>query len=239
MEQINISDLVRSYFNAYETNERAAMEKLLCEDFTFTSPVDDHINKDTYFEHCWPSCINIQHYHIQNLFIDGNEAFIRYTCELQSGKTFRNMEHFQFVDGEIKAIVVYFGFGLGVDSSTRVKKLNDAFATGDTEYVIENVAEDVQWHLVGGPELRGKEAAKNMLQSMRGIVPKKYKTKNIIINGNKAVVEGTMKMPKSKNKEQLYAFCDIYTFDHANQETINQLSAYLIELPNREETDNE
>lgn len=62
MEQINISDLVRSYFNAYETNERAAVEELLCDDFTFTSPVDDHINKDNYFAHCWPSCEDIHHY---------------------------------------------------------------------------------------------------------------------------------------------------------------------------------
>src|SRR5690625_1223017 len=173
MEQINISDLVRSYFNAYETNERAVVEELLCDDFTFTSPVDDHINKDNYFAHCWPSCEDIHHYHIQNLFIEGNEAFIRYTCKLKSGKSFRNMEHFQFVDGEIKAIVVYFGFGLGNDSSTIVKKLNDAFATGNTDYVIKNVAEDVPMASRGRARTKRKRSSQEAAEIDAGCCTKR------------------------------------------------------------------
>jgi ketosteroid isomerase-like protein len=50
-----VSALVRKYFAAYAAKDRKTVENLLSEDFTFTSPYDDHINKTTYFERCWPN----------------------------------------------------------------------------------------------------------------------------------------------------------------------------------------
>ena len=114
MEQI--SDLVKSYFKAYEMKEKEALNNLLREDFTFSSPVDKQINRDVYFERCWPSSRDIHTYHIQNLFTDENEAVIRYECELNSGVTFQNMEFLRFAGNKIKDIVVYFGFDTKQDT---------------------------------------------------------------------------------------------------------------------------
>jgi ketosteroid isomerase-like protein len=44
--------MMRAYFAAYENKDRPAMEALLSDDFTFTSPRDDHINRATYFARC-------------------------------------------------------------------------------------------------------------------------------------------------------------------------------------------
>ena len=45
MKLDNASDLVRKCFSAWETKNREALEGLLAEDFTFTSPNDDdHIS---------------------------------------------------------------------------------------------------------------------------------------------------------------------------------------------------
>jgi ketosteroid isomerase-like protein len=104
------SDIVRKCFSAWETGDRPALENLLAEDFTFTSPNDDdHINKAQYFKKCWPGSENINAFKILNLIEDGDEAFIRYECELKDGKRFRNTEYFRVEDGKIREVDVYFG----------------------------------------------------------------------------------------------------------------------------------
>jgi ketosteroid isomerase-like protein len=105
----NDSDLVRRYFSAYHSRDRSVVEDLLREDFTFTSPYDDHIGKAAYFERCWPNNQAIRAHHIQALIAEGDAAFVLYECELMSGTRFRNTEYFRFGDGRIKEIEVYFG----------------------------------------------------------------------------------------------------------------------------------
>ncbi|MFG2526435.1 DUF4440 domain-containing protein [Streptomyces sp. NPDC048516] len=48
-------DLVRAAFGAYLTQDRAAMDRLLAEDFVFTSPQDDHIGKAAFLDVCFPT----------------------------------------------------------------------------------------------------------------------------------------------------------------------------------------
>lgn len=41
---------VRAFFDSYLAQDRAAAERLAAEDFVFTSPQDDHIDRATFFE---------------------------------------------------------------------------------------------------------------------------------------------------------------------------------------------
>ena len=50
MERGQIPDLVRRLFGAYQSKDRKVMEELLSDEFTFTSPYDDHIDRTAYFE---------------------------------------------------------------------------------------------------------------------------------------------------------------------------------------------
>ncbi|MEC5425095.1 hypothetical protein QGM71_16540 [Virgibacillus sp. C22-A2] len=38
------------------------------------------------------------------------------------------------------------------------KKINNAFTTGDVDFIIENVTEDLQWNMVGNSHIQGKES---------------------------------------------------------------------------------
>jgi len=110
MRRNNASDLVRKCFSAWETKDRQAFEGLLAEDFTFTSPNDDdHISKDEYWKKCWPGSEKIRAIHIEKLFEKGDEAFVRYECELKDGARFRNTEYFRIEGNKIKEVEVYFG----------------------------------------------------------------------------------------------------------------------------------
>lgn len=104
-----IPENIHRCFSAWVSNDREALEPLLADDFTFSSPNDDHLSKQEYWEICWPGSEQIQDIQIEKLFQQGNEAFVRYKCQLVDGKRFRNVEHFTFDGARIKSVDVYFG----------------------------------------------------------------------------------------------------------------------------------
>jgi ketosteroid isomerase-like protein len=109
MNSGEVSNLVRKYYAAYESKDRKVVEALLSDDFRFTSPYDDHIDRATYFKKCWPNSANIRAFHIETLFENDSEAMVHYELEPTSGDPFRNTEHFRFEGSKIKAIEVFFG----------------------------------------------------------------------------------------------------------------------------------
>jgi ketosteroid isomerase-like protein len=103
------SDIIRGIFAAYLANDRKAVEAALTEDFRFTSPFDDAIDKTTYFERCWRGSDWIERHELERIFVEGDEAFVTYQCMARSGKSFRNTEFFAFDGGKVRRIDVYFG----------------------------------------------------------------------------------------------------------------------------------
>ncbi|MEQ8675054.1 MAG: nuclear transport factor 2 family protein [Aggregatilineales bacterium] len=105
------ADIIRASFKAWETNDRVAIEALIADDFTFTSPNDgdDHLNRAEYFEKCWVNSGQIEKIDILNLVDNGDEAFARYVATLEDGNRFNNAEFFTLRDGKIRSVDVYFG----------------------------------------------------------------------------------------------------------------------------------
>ena len=105
----SVSELARSLFAAYQAKDRRFVEDLLSDDFTFTSPLDDHIGRAIYFERCWPNSEKIRAFTIEKLFEQGAEVFVRYKAETSTGKQFRNTEFFRFEGNKLAEVDVYFG----------------------------------------------------------------------------------------------------------------------------------
>ena len=109
MQDTKLSNVVRAYFGAYESENRDAAEKLLSEDFTFTSPNDDAIDRATYFERCWPQGEPARDQKIEKIVVEGDKAFVTYSCATGNGKSFRNTEFITFSGERIASVDVYFG----------------------------------------------------------------------------------------------------------------------------------
>jgi ketosteroid isomerase-like protein len=101
--------IIRAIFAAYLSSDRKAVEDALTDDFRFTSPYDDEIDKATYFARCWRNTDWIERHEIERIFVEGDEAFVTYKCLAKGGKNFRNTEFFGFEGDKIKRIDVYFG----------------------------------------------------------------------------------------------------------------------------------
>jgi ketosteroid isomerase-like protein len=109
MQDKKLTAVVRAYCGAYETEDRAIAESLLADDFSFTSPNDDAIDKATYFERCWPDRDPSHRQRIENIVVEGDKAFVTYRCSTPSGKEFRNTEFLTFSGERIASVNVYFG----------------------------------------------------------------------------------------------------------------------------------
>jgi len=105
----NKAEIIRTLFAAYLSNDRKAVEDAFADDFHFTSPYDDKIDKATYFVRCWRVTDWIERHQLERILVEGDEAFVPYRCVAKGGKSFRNTEFFSFEGDKIKRIDVYFG----------------------------------------------------------------------------------------------------------------------------------
>ncbi|MFE0374633.1 nuclear transport factor 2 family protein [Streptomyces inhibens] len=103
-------EVVRAAFAAYLAQDRAAIDRLLAEDFVFTSPQDDHIDKATFLEICFPTADRLRRQEILDaVAIDDEQVYVRYAYELKTGERHRNVEVQTVRDGRITEAQVYFG----------------------------------------------------------------------------------------------------------------------------------
>jgi len=101
---------IRKYYAAWHLKEWRPIDMLLADDFTFSSPLDDHISKSAFKTGCWgPQHDFIEHMDLKRIIGNGNEAFVMYVCRVKNGKTFRNVEYLRLRDEKVAAIECYFG----------------------------------------------------------------------------------------------------------------------------------
>jgi ketosteroid isomerase-like protein len=104
--------VARRSYQAYVDKDRAALEPLIAVDFHFTSPLDNRIDRTTYFERCWPNSKAITGFTFIHLVTDGERVFVTYDGQSAGGKRFRNTEILTVRDGRIVDAEVYFGWSI-------------------------------------------------------------------------------------------------------------------------------
>ena len=104
--------IARAAYEAYVAKDRAAIERLIAEDFSFTSPLDNRIDRATYFARCWPNSESIEDFDYINLVPDGDHVFVTYEGSNTDGQRFRNTEILTIRDGQISEVEVYFGWSI-------------------------------------------------------------------------------------------------------------------------------
>jgi ketosteroid isomerase-like protein len=101
-------DLVRRYYASYEKDDRDALDAAVTPSFTFTSPLDDRIDRDAFFARCWPMHERITSFTLLDVCADESHALVRYLGAMNDGSEFSNAEHLEFVDDAIEHIDVFF-----------------------------------------------------------------------------------------------------------------------------------
>ena len=104
--------IARAAYEAYVTKDRAAIEALIADDFHFTSPLDDRLDRATYFSRCWPNSETTEGFDFIHLVFDGERVFVTYEARRAGGDRFRNTEIVTVLGTQIVEVEVYFGWNL-------------------------------------------------------------------------------------------------------------------------------
>jgi hypothetical protein len=100
-------------YRAYETGDRSAIESLIADRFEFWSPLDDGIDRQTYFERCWANHESIDKIELQRVAeLSESEVVATYQLVKPDGSRGQNTEIITFDGERATKVEVYFGWDL-------------------------------------------------------------------------------------------------------------------------------
>jgi ketosteroid isomerase-like protein len=105
-------EVAKRNYLAYVDKDRTAMERLIAEDFHFTSPLDNRIDRKTYFERCWPNSRWIAEFEFIDAVTDKDRVYVTYVGRSDVGRRFQNTELLTVRGGKIVEVEAYFGWSL-------------------------------------------------------------------------------------------------------------------------------
>jgi uncharacterized protein len=110
-----------------------------------------------------------------------------------------------------------------------LKDFNEAYARSDSDYIISQVDEAIEWTMVGGDVIKGIEAFAKATREMEPWKPMKLDIDSVIAQDNKAAVTGKMTSEDSEGMERTYAFCDIYELSNKQPWKIQSMKSFVME----------
>ncbi len=102
--------LVKSFYKAFAKSDRAYVEEHLSDDFQFSAPPDPLLNRQGFFERCWPGAGMDQEFKFKRIIISGDEVVVTYEQSHPDGSWGRNTEIVTVIDNKITRAEVYFGW---------------------------------------------------------------------------------------------------------------------------------
>lgn len=102
---------VKKALQAFVDKDRNAIEAVIGDPYSFTSPMDNALNRETFFARCWPNSATFTEMNFIRGAEDGEWAYLTYEG-VANGKRFRNTELHRVQNGRIIETEVYFGWNL-------------------------------------------------------------------------------------------------------------------------------
>jgi ketosteroid isomerase-like protein len=108
---MDTAGIARTMYRAFAARDRATVERLLADDFHFTSPRDNRLDRGTFFQRCWPNSERIA-FDFVRVVAAGAEVVVTYEGHSMAGGRFRNTEVLTIRAGQIHDAEVYFGWSI-------------------------------------------------------------------------------------------------------------------------------
>jgi uncharacterized protein len=106
-----------------------------------------------------------------------------------------------------------------------VQRINEAFAENNLEKVLSFCTDDLKWTMVGDTTVRGKDAIRKWMASMKP-QPPQLSVQQTIAEGDIVIARGDMLMQEKKDGPSIpYTWCDIYRFAG---DKVAELTAFVI-----------
>lgn len=111
-----------------------------------------------------------------------------------------------------------------------LRKVNQAFAEGDKNFLLDSVTSNFCWNVVGEKQIAGKEGFSDALDRMQEMPPMSIRVDKVISTERSAVVEGIVTGKNRLGQKKHFSFCDIYELDNAGDPKIREMTSYVIDV---------
>lgn len=120
-----------------------------------------------------------------------------------------------------------------MDKDKFLRRFNQAIASNDQEFIQKCISDEIIWVIAGQKIVKGKENFMNEIRSMNGEKGIEVNIDNMIIHGDSAAVDGTIRTTRKTGQILNYAFCDIYALSGFKNSKIKKITSYLIQVSSR------
>ena len=101
-----------------------------------------------------------------------------------------------------------------------------AVANSNTSSILDNVADDAEWEMVGARTFSGKDEIESGLGKILNDTVKEMTLISIITHGDEGSTSGTMTLTDGKR----YGFCHVYVFNsHGKNAKVKHITSYIIQ----------
>tara|TARA_B100000929_G_C15479491_1_gene410702 strand:+ start:69 stop:434 length:366 start_codon:yes stop_codon:yes gene_type:complete len=111
-----------------------------------------------------------------------------------------------------------------------IRKLNEAFAIWDTNFLVDNVSDNFRWIIVGEKTISGRKDFENSLEQMKRGGPMTISVQDINTFQEKSFVEGIVEFMLEPGKKRKYSFCDVYIFSDSEKNKVEELRTYVTQI---------
>src|SRR5688500_18767794 len=94
-----------------------------------------------------------------------------------------------------------------------LKKISEAFATGNLEFAKEYLAKDVKWNILGNSPIFGKNEVLEVSKMLQLESFPVITIKNIVAEGNYVIVESNGEAKTKNGNPYNQTYCDVFRFD--------------------------
>jgi uncharacterized protein len=113
-----------------------------------------------------------------------------------------------------------------MDNKKLISEFLDAFDKNDTENILKNMTDDVEWNILDDQKISGKEALRNFFDKNKSMVMVSATRDHFIVEGDHASVGGEVlcKNTESGQEYDMY-YCDVYELQNGK---IKNMVTYTI-----------
>jgi ketosteroid isomerase-like protein len=106
-----------------------------------------------------------------------------------------------------------------------ILKLTEAFDTYDQKTILNHIADDVEWNMLGESLITGKENMAAFFNEHSSVKILSSSKDHIVVDGDQVAVDGEMKCIGPDNKIHEMYYCDIYELENSK---VKKLISYTV-----------
>jgi ketosteroid isomerase-like protein len=111
-----------------------------------------------------------------------------------------------------------------------LRKVNKAFAEGDSDFLLNHVSDDFCWVIVGEKTVGGKTEFSEALERMKDLPPMNIHIQHVISHNNCAIIEGTVIGKNRIGQKKYFGFCDVFYLEGSDNYKIKKMTSYVVDV---------